>query len=582
MPDLTNGEWYQLKQDALLDAAQEDVWLRHKDFLDACEGVLTASYAGWSVLDLDYPQRLQTMMNAYSVLIVDYVASMRALIEQYTRRSYLFGYYGNAYLLAQQTDERLTLTPRQNIMPFVYSPWQGSDLNARLEDIRFEFLKRMRSQLIISQDSKETLFQATKRVRDVVGYTYYEESVSEANVRDFVKKLKTKIKRIAHLKGIIARVRTVIDAEIQRARERGTTDVDDDNVDLVNGFLWRVSPYSPDVCPYCLARNGKWFPTQGVQQKPPAHPHCFCSSISKAKHLLDMGTTDIGGIPPRQSYGEWHLKAGTPYDGGLGVIKIRRKRGTMTPPKVDRDMIARVRKSAYDMVRRMQPKKWDTAPRYGNESYSPYRDDTLVEHLSGQHDQKSHGHRGWSSDEPRVALNIDKLESESEKWASGLSAMERDALYAWTGGAGRFGKWKEIKENIREGRIGTTEKNLMAAAERAPVVDTLMYRGIKSERFFGSLEREHDNLRRSVGTIINWKAPVSATVDPGMAAGFGDIVFEIRSKHGRYINAGTKNKDEWEAYIKPRKFRVKKAAMGKIQLDDGFIIERFIVEIEDV
>jgi hypothetical protein len=91
------------------------------------------------------------------------------------------------------------------------------------------------------------------------------------------------------------------------------------------------------------------------------------------------------------------------------------------------------------------------------------------------------------------------------------------------------------------------------------------------------LARARETWERMQGTVINWKAPGSISLNPEIGARFAGpdgIVLEIYGAKGKYINPVSKFAgsidDEWEAILMPgSRFRVGKVFTGKYDTKFG-------------
>jgi hypothetical protein len=222
--------------------------------------------------------------------------------------------------------------------------------------------------------------------------------IYEAKRKDIASRLRNLAgKRRVSTRGMFARIVALAQNTIARAVDLGTQAFEDDNPDLVDGFTWHISKLSPDVCDTCMAKNGKWYPSQGMYKRPPQHLHCYCFSLAKKRSLFDMGG-EVPGPTSLRPYGEWALDAGVSYDGGLGSLPMARKGGkwrvrvphehtpkkVSLPPEVSRTAIGKARHAAAEWARRnvkairVAPKGWASAARWGQESVAKVRARELV------------------------------------------------------------------------------------------------------------------------------------------------------------------------------------------------------------
>jgi hypothetical protein len=90
-------------------------------------------------------------------------------------------------------------------------------------------------------------------------------------------------------------------------------------------------------------------------------------------------------------------------------------------------------------------------------------------------------------------------------------------------------------------------------------------------------------MRASSGTIMEWKAPASASLSDFIGRTFSSgLLLKIKSKTARYINASNPRHEEREAVFMPgTKFRVGKLR-SKTHKKSGAIWTDYILDLEEV
>lgn len=76
-------------------------------------------------------------------------------------------------------------------------------------------------------------------------------------------------------RGLFARLAGLASSLVTRAIEEGAQAFADENPDLVDGFVWHVNHFSPDICGTCMAKDKRWYPLGSYHKRPPQHPHCI-------------------------------------------------------------------------------------------------------------------------------------------------------------------------------------------------------------------------------------------------------------------------------------------------------------------
>jgi hypothetical protein len=92
-------------------------------------------------------------------------------------------------------------------------------------------------------------------------------------------------------------------------------------------------------------------------------------------------------------------------------------------------------------------------------------------------------------------------------------------------------------------------------------------------------------MRNSIGQVLEWKAPTSASLSERIAGTFGDVLFKIVSNNGRYINQAspTLYKEEKEVMFLPgSKFKVTDVREDVVFDNDMFGSKNFVVLLKDV
>jgi hypothetical protein len=170
--------WYERKLQALSDGLMDDLWANHQAFTDACLRAVGVRFPAfgvrWTIYDMGYPDRLSEMMGAFSALADTYLAGAREIALNYAYKSYLFGYFGNAWMVGGPVKQPM----KQDVVMKMLAPWEGNDLAGRLAEAKLDFLRKARQALILSQGAVdkegkvigEDLGAAQARVKDACGY----------------------------------------------------------------------------------------------------------------------------------------------------------------------------------------------------------------------------------------------------------------------------------------------------------------------------------------------------------------------------------------------------------------------------
>jgi hypothetical protein len=185
----------------------------------------------------------------------------------------------------------------------------------------------------------------------------------------------------------------------------------------------------------------------------------------------------------------------------------------------------------------------------------------------------------WADGETRYFRAIDKLEAEDAAWADSLSDAERLAVREWTGG-----KWSGMGSRIADGTLTDADRALLSAIDRAPLMDGVTtWRGIPSRGFIqAEMDAEVWAQRLKSGEQFHLSAgPAASSIDPMVVDQFGDVVFEIRGRSGRFINAASVSDDEFEVLFPPgAKFRVVGISEETFQGDYDEYVKKVIKLIE--
>ena len=128
---------------------------------------------------------------------------------------------------------------------------------------------------------------------------------------------------------------------------------------------------------------------------------------------------------------------------------------------------------------------------------------------------------------------LDLYSSRLPSWSQSLTSDQQDAIKRWT-----ESDWAKIRREVELGKHSDITKNFLSAIESAPRVDGTVWRGIKvgPDSLFNSVDDILDFYRRGTGTVTEWIAPASTSLNPRTPEWFGNgVVFEIQSKSARYI-----------------------------------------------
>jgi hypothetical protein len=185
----------------------------------------------------------------------------------------------------------------------------------------------------------------------------------------------------------------------------------------------------------------------------------------------------------------------------------------------------------------------------------------------------------WADGETRYFRAIDDLEAKDAEWAASLSEAEQQAVRQWTGG-----KWSGMGSRIADGTLTDADRALLSAMGRAPLMDGVTtWRGIPSRGFIqAEMDAEVWAQRLKSGEQFHLSAgPAASSIDPMVVDQFGDVVFEIRGRSGRFINAASVSDDEFEVLFPPgAKFRVVGISEETFQGDYDEYVKKVIKLIE--
>lgn len=238
----------------------------------------------WNISELAADRRQAQLFQNVTARLRDLGNETGIRIEQAAMDQFRESLERVGYALDQGTpvglNVRLPILPEDAIRAIVNTPFEGAMFSQRIGAITDEVAGQIQTQLTRSMINGESMPQAAKRVRTILGA----DNVADA-------------KKFAN------RATTIARTEIMRAQNTAKAAVYMDNRDIIDGdpseaWVWVVTP-DDRLCPWCSRREGKT-PAQirkmsvgrdpwGKSISQPLHPHCRCTSFPKLKSFRDMG-----------------------------------------------------------------------------------------------------------------------------------------------------------------------------------------------------------------------------------------------------------------------------------------------------
>lgn len=272
------NELYRLYQQsyALLVRQLSDIWAQY------------VPGEKWTASDAAFAARAELLMRQ----ITQEAARLSALSSDATLahsvRAFQAGYHGSAYTLAQGLKVGLEISlptlPTVAIRAQLLTPYLGNTFLARFQDVRDEFVRKIRRSLIESQIQGEGIVAAQKRIRNALGIDMGRRTAAarDANAAYF------------------GRTEMIARTELLRASNLGAQAIYEVNRDVV-GASQIVVTNDERTCEICAPLDGQEVAIGDPIELPPFHPRCRCTVVPVIR------AADIQSVivHPRQSYSEW-------------------------------------------------------------------------------------------------------------------------------------------------------------------------------------------------------------------------------------------------------------------------------------